>query len=421
MFMFVASSFAWGAASFSTDVEASLARAKQEKRPLLISFFGIWCPPCNELEESVFESAPFLRSAKHFVLLKVDADKPASWTLKDRYHVGGYPTVVFATPQGNEIYRIVGLRQARDFVRTMNWVYDNRDLDLDQACRGRTTESIWHCAFTCGEKGDDGCAEKAFQRLEKHLKPGDFRYHALRTYRVRKLKDEGKRAAGYRELLKTMPKSPFVFVWAAEWVELATPPADAAKTVLTPVLAEYAAVLKHPRLEMVGLVPTDLAEIRADLMEKMGDEIGAKAAWLVAAKMLEALAKQLPKGSAARGYTLERISCLASAGDKAGALALANEYRGRFPDEFTFHFQASNLLKGMGKRDEASEAARAAYKASYGDNRIRSATLLIELLGKEKGKSFYGEVKEQIRPDAQLDVRTHRYLKKLDEAFQKAG
>ena len=34
--------------------EEALRLAQKEKRPLLIDFFGIWCPPCNELDQEVF-------------------------------------------------------------------------------------------------------------------------------------------------------------------------------------------------------------------------------------------------------------------------------------------------------------------------------------------------------------------------------
>jgi hypothetical protein len=68
--------------------------------------------------------------------------------------------------------------------------------------------------------------------------------------------------------------------------------------------------------------------------------------------------------------------------------------------------------------------AKKAYEMSYGDNRIRAATLLVNLYAtvpdKEAAKKVYDEVTKEIRPDADLDIRTHRYLKQLGEALKKA-
>src|SRR5262249_25000606 len=90
--------------------DQALALAQREGKPLLIDFFGIWCPPCNRLDEEVFSNPSFQKEAHHFVLLKLDADSDLSWDLKSKYKVGGYPTLVFANPDGEELSRVVGFR-----------------------------------------------------------------------------------------------------------------------------------------------------------------------------------------------------------------------------------------------------------------------------------------------------------------------
>lgn len=44
--------------------EQALAQAGKERRPLLVDFFGIWCPPCNALDETVFSRPEFARSTE---------------------------------------------------------------------------------------------------------------------------------------------------------------------------------------------------------------------------------------------------------------------------------------------------------------------------------------------------------------------
>ncbi|MEK7692230.1 MAG: thioredoxin family protein, partial [Bdellovibrionota bacterium] len=47
--------------------------AKKENKPILIDFYGIWCPPCNQLDEEVFSKTEFLNASKGWVKLKLDA------------------------------------------------------------------------------------------------------------------------------------------------------------------------------------------------------------------------------------------------------------------------------------------------------------------------------------------------------------
>lgn len=410
-------------AQFQTNSDEALMQAKRERKPLLISFYGIWCPPCNQLEEVVFESPNFLRSAKNFVLLKVDADAESSWTLKDKYKVGGYPTIIFATSTGKEIYRVVGFRNTRDFVRTMNWVYDNREKDLEKACQSSQSASLWHCGFTCAEKDDEACANKAFSVLEKKLKPNNLKLNFILTYRAKNMKEEVARKATYEELIKRLPKSPFAFLWANELVSFPAYDAGKLKPLLLPVLAEYPSVMKHPQLEVTGLAPTDVAQIRADILRKLGESEKAEAAWREAAEMLAELVTHLGKASAARGYTLERIGCLEEAGQEVEALKLSNEYRSKFPNEFTFHYRSARLLKELDRIVDAIGAGQEAHARAYGDNKIRTATLLMELYrvkGEKKlAKTLFDDMKTIVRPNSKLEVRTHRYWKALEDAYQK--
>jgi thiol-disulfide isomerase/thioredoxin len=104
--------------------EEALSEARQKRKPLLIDFFGIWCPPCNELDEVVFSSPEFEKQSAGFVKLKLDSDSPESWNLKTKYKVAGYPTVILATPDGQEISRIVGFRSPQIFLSHMKNAFD---------------------------------------------------------------------------------------------------------------------------------------------------------------------------------------------------------------------------------------------------------------------------------------------------------
>jgi len=410
---------------FITDIPKALALAKKTKKPLLIDFYGIWCPPCNELDETVYETPMFFQKSKSFVLLKVDADAKSSWEIKDKYRIGGYPTIIFANSNGAELYRIVGYRSPKEFFRVMDIALASKGSDLKKACESKNEDDLWRCALVCAEREEKECAEKAFKKLEAHLKPGSARYEEARTYFVENAGTEDMKKNGYEKLMSEFPASPRALIWAVDYLKLFESQSGALPKngPLEAVLANYSTMTSDPRLEEFGISLTDLAQFRAELLERLGKIEESKSAWIEAANLLQKAAQTLPKGITPRGLMIERIACLDSAGDSKGALLLANEYRAKYPGEFTFHYWAASILNGDKKYAEALPIARQAYEVSYGDNRIRVATLLVNLLAtipdKSAAQKIYNEVTREYNPSDSLKVRTHRYLRQLEEAMKK--
>lgn len=407
---------------FQSDSEATLAKAKANGRPVMIDFFGVWCPPCNQLKETVFITPGFLERAKSFELLEVDADKPSSWKLKDRYKIGGYPTILFLNPKGEELYRIVGYRAPDEFNKVMDLVLASKGRPATKACQSKNEDDLWRCALTCMEKKDHPCAQKAIGRLEAKLKPRTARFEIARSYQADRAENVDLKKRAFESLLRDYPDSPFSLIWALSYWEAALEQkATPDKALLTPVLEKYPTMAADRRREELGLPVSDLAQLRAQVVEKLGDPEATKRAWKEAAEVLAELATQLPAGVTDRGYKIEEILCLDSAGETEKALKLAETYQVKYPSEFTFHYIAATILEKRKKFGEAVPIAKKAYEASYGDNRIRAGILLMTLYGatanKDAAKQIYLDVKKEIQPDAKLDVRTHRYLKRLDEVW----
>jgi thioredoxin-related protein len=115
-FLFIVSAafFAARAADelWQTDFEAAKAKAKADKKLLLVSFTGSdWCIWCKKLKAEVFDQEVFEKeAAKHFVL--VEADIPHDKTLIDeellahnkklakKYDVYGFPKVLILDADG---------------------------------------------------------------------------------------------------------------------------------------------------------------------------------------------------------------------------------------------------------------------------------------------------------------------------------
>jgi protein disulfide-isomerase len=99
---------------WTEDFEAGLAKAKAEKKTLLVDFTGSdWCAWCVKLDREVFSQSQFKEYAsKNLVLVEVDfpqtkaqapEQKAKNEALAAKYNVMGYPTVLLFNGAGEQI------------------------------------------------------------------------------------------------------------------------------------------------------------------------------------------------------------------------------------------------------------------------------------------------------------------------------
>jgi thiol-disulfide isomerase/thioredoxin len=100
--------------------DLSLNRARQAaadggKRFVLVDFYTVWCGPCKKLDETTWKDQE-VRDwlSKEAVCLKLDAEKDVP--LAEKYRINVYPTVLLLRPDGAEIDRLVGYRDAKTFL-----------------------------------------------------------------------------------------------------------------------------------------------------------------------------------------------------------------------------------------------------------------------------------------------------------------
>lgn len=109
-------------AHWAPDFDKAVAKAKKEKKDLLVDFTGSdWCGWCIRLNKEVFDHHAFLDEAeKHFVLVALDFPRgeeakkkvpnpDRNKELSEKYAVRGFPTILLMTADG-EVYGRTGYR-----------------------------------------------------------------------------------------------------------------------------------------------------------------------------------------------------------------------------------------------------------------------------------------------------------------------
>lgn len=110
---FSASAFA-GGAGWLDNYEKAAAKAKAEKKLLLLDFTGSdWCGWCIKLNKEVFSQQEFQDYAsKNLVLMEVDFPqtktlpaevKKQNDKLQTKYKIEGYPTIIVLNSEGKKV------------------------------------------------------------------------------------------------------------------------------------------------------------------------------------------------------------------------------------------------------------------------------------------------------------------------------
>jgi len=108
------------------DVDAALARARAEGKPVLIDGYADWCVVCKDLDRETYSHPAVRARLERFIAVKLDltASTPATQEIARRYHIVGLPTAIIIDSRGQELrdLRILGYVSPKDLLDRLEGV-----------------------------------------------------------------------------------------------------------------------------------------------------------------------------------------------------------------------------------------------------------------------------------------------------------
>jgi thiol:disulfide interchange protein DsbD len=93
------------------DLEGALARAKAERKVVLVDVYAEWCAQCKELDEKTWPDASVKQwISQNALAIRIDTDARRK-DLAERLQIRSYPTVILLDAEGKELRRILGFQK----------------------------------------------------------------------------------------------------------------------------------------------------------------------------------------------------------------------------------------------------------------------------------------------------------------------
>ena len=93
------------------------AKAKKEQKMIFFDAYTSWCGPCQYLETSIYTNrgvASYYNS--NFINAKFDMEKGEGIKLAKEFNIMAYPTLLFFSPDGVLLHKIIGAMEAPAFI-----------------------------------------------------------------------------------------------------------------------------------------------------------------------------------------------------------------------------------------------------------------------------------------------------------------
>jgi uncharacterized protein YyaL (SSP411 family) len=107
--------------------EEAFAEAEETSTPLLLALVAPWSAECREMDETTYAEPRIAANVNDgFVPVRVDADRRPD--VRERYHMGGFPSTVFLAPHGSVLTgaTFLGVDGFREILTGVRRTWDTR-------------------------------------------------------------------------------------------------------------------------------------------------------------------------------------------------------------------------------------------------------------------------------------------------------
>ena len=114
------------AVDWQNSYVAALARAKKDKKLVMVDIYATWCLPCKQLEKETFANKDVeARLSNQVISVKLDLEKILDNTeLAKQFARDTIPYVVFLDSDGKKLSEFVGFLTADEFLKELDKTHE---------------------------------------------------------------------------------------------------------------------------------------------------------------------------------------------------------------------------------------------------------------------------------------------------------
>ena len=112
------------AVNWEYNYKAALAKAKREKKLVMVDMYADWCGPCKLLDKNTFSNKDVeTKLSNDFVAVKIDLEKSKeAQELARQFGADEIPHIIFVGPDGKKLSDHIGYVTADEFLKQLEIV-----------------------------------------------------------------------------------------------------------------------------------------------------------------------------------------------------------------------------------------------------------------------------------------------------------
>ena len=372
------------------DPDAAFARARSERKLVLVDLWAAWCHTCLSMQKFVLTDAKLPGASARFVFLALDTDLAKNAAFLRRFPTAGWPTFYVLSPAGPGEPAVPAVRGrwlgAASPGQMARFLADaEHGGGPTEDTKGAPSALLAVAGALAAEGRYADAATKYGEALERA--PSDWpRAADVRVARASALKRSNNAGAcvdmafdpSFTELRSPISASDH----AATVLDCADmlPPSDARRRrARERAEAQLTALCENGAAE---LTPDDRGDACGNLIlarDALGDKKGARRAAETRLLLLEAAAQGMPD-EVALIYDSARADTLVLLGRGEDALALLTARERALPDNYNPPHYIARVAKQLARWDLGLDAAARALALAYGPRKATLYTVRVELL-----------------------------------------